>query len=64
MDKPIFMGKPLSYWVELDLRMMGSPPEVIDLIIEIAEMRGKISFYEARITQMSMFMDCKNGGDK
>lgn len=44
-------GKPMSYWLELETRV----PEQVNvegLINEIVTLRGKVSFYEARIKEM------------
>jgi len=49
----LFLGKPVSYWEELDRQ--AQPLNCDRLIHEIAELRAKVSFYESRITEMSNF---------
>lgn len=48
MDK--FLGHDIKYWIELEKR--AEELAVTDFIKEIADLRGKVSFYEDRIIQM------------
>lgn len=50
-----FLGHPIKYWVELERKQLQSGTS--DLIQEIADLRGKVSFYESRIKQMKEFME-------
>lgn len=57
-----FCGKPIDYWLEMEDRINhGKPFEVADLLIEVRELRGKVSFYEDRIKQMTKVMEENNG---
>lgn len=50
----LFMGKEPSYWVELQRKAEELNCE--KLIEEVATLRAKTSFYEARINELSHFM--------
>ena len=51
----IFLGKPVEYWVALD--ELPRELDVERLITEIAELRGKVAFYESRVVDMYGLMD-------
>jgi hypothetical protein len=56
MGGDTFMGRPVSYWTELQRRfdtLHARPAEMGDLLEEIAILRGKLSFYESRIEEMT-----------
>jgi hypothetical protein len=59
-DASMFLGKPMIFWVELlqmlDEKDVVQGANVVDLIGEVSVLRSKVSFYEARINQMSLFM--------
>lgn len=52
----LFMGKPPSYWIELQVQ--AESLKAVTLIEEIAILRSKVSFYEARLDQMNEFRKC------
>lgn len=47
----LFLGKPLPYWLELKKR--ADELDASDLLAEVVELRGKLSFYESRIREMA-----------
>ena len=50
----MFCGHPFSYWLELERRFKnGYPLSQSRLIEEIADLRGRVSFYEDRIKEMA-----------
>jgi hypothetical protein len=49
-DLTKFMGYPVDYWLELHKH--AKEMKTVDLIEEIAKLRGKLNFYESRIKQM------------
>jgi hypothetical protein len=54
-----FMGRPCSYWRELQERFdkeHARPFETANLLQEIAKLRGRLGFYENRIEQMAAFL--------
>jgi len=54
-----FLGRPIRYWIELQARFDASharPIIAADLIQEISELRGKLSFYESRIKEINVCM--------
>lgn len=53
MNQDLFLGHPISYWLELQKR--ADKLDVVDLLDEIAELRGKVSFYESRFDQIETF---------
>jgi hypothetical protein len=46
-----YLGHDIKYWLELQKK--AEELKVVDFIQEIADLRGKISFYESRIKQMN-----------
>jgi hypothetical protein len=56
-DEHLLFGKPYRYWVELQAQ---TPPDISKLILEIADLRAKVSFYESRIDEMNKFMEYIN----
>lgn len=50
-----FLGHSISYWTELEKR--AERLKVTDYIQEIADLKGKVSFYESRIRQMAELID-------
>ena len=48
-----FLGHTVKYWLELEKK--ARKLDVVKLIEEIAELRGKVSFYESRIDEMNVF---------
>jgi hypothetical protein len=57
-----FLGKPTSYWIELQATVESQGFD--RLILQNASLRAKVSFYEARLKEMIDFMDFQNGQDK
>lgn len=55
MDR--FLGHEIKYWLEL--QKMAEEINATDFIQEIVELKGKISFYESRIEQMSHLLPQK-----
>lgn len=51
----MLMGHPVEYWHELDRRFKANAesPRTGELIEEIIKLRAKVSFYEARISEMA-----------
>jgi plasmid maintenance system antidote protein VapI len=51
-----YLGHTADYWLELQLRVdiLGRSDE--KYIKEIAELKGKISFYESRIKEMNALL--------
>ena len=54
-NEPLFLGKPFGYWIEVSKRIDSL--NVSDFIKEIADLRGKVSFYEERVRQMNELMN-------
>jgi hypothetical protein len=52
----LFMGKPYSFWQELRARSEVTD-EDISLINEVLVLRGKVSYYESRVLEMSRVMN-------
>ena len=51
-----FLGRPFSYWWELQRRFdqqCAHPVEAADLLQEIATLRGLVSYYESRVREMT-----------
>jgi len=46
----LILGHSFEYWMTLQQR--AEELKVVDLIEEIAKLRGKLQFYESRIEQM------------
>ena len=57
MAEYYFLGKPSSYWIELESRAVDSKPENANYLQEISDLRGKISFYESRIKECAQFLE-------
>lgn len=55
MNTETFLGHPFKYWVELEKK--AEILDVVDYVAEIAELRGKVGFYESRIKQMNELMN-------
>lgn len=52
-----FLGREVAYWADLQKRFETEVgPTAEDLLQEILLLRGKVSFYEARIKEMSAAM--------
>lgn len=51
MNQDMFLGHTVAYWMDLNKRPRELAVE--DLIEEIVKLRGKISFYESRISDMN-----------
>ena len=49
-----FLGHSAGYWIELEKK--AEILDVADFIQEIADLRGKVNFYESRIRQMCLVM--------
>ena len=59
----VFLGHPAEYWLEVEERMRRSASfDTADLIQEIATLKGKVAFYESRISQMASLMHPRNPG--
>jgi hypothetical protein len=54
MFESMIFGHSYSYWLELE--KYAKELNVITLIEEITRLRGKVSFYETRINEMSILM--------
>jgi hypothetical protein len=54
-----FLGKPVDYWIDLKAKAdsLDDKNIVEDLLKEVRELRGKVSFYESRIQQMAGLMN-------
>lgn len=53
----LFLGKPIIYWIEL--QKGTAEKNRVELILEIADLRSKVSFYESRIIILNEFMQLK-----
>ena len=54
----MFLGEDIKYW--LTLKSKAEELGVADLIREIAGLRAKVSYYEARLDEMNRFRQiCK-----
>jgi hypothetical protein len=51
--KLLFLGEPVDYWMELQRH--AEDLQVTKLLAEIASLRARVSFYEARIAEMERF---------
>ena len=56
-----FLGHNLQYWIELQKRAESF--DVVSLIEEIAELHGKVGYYERRLDEIEMFRK-RFGGNK
>jgi hypothetical protein len=54
INESTFLGKPFSYWFEVQNQLESE--RKVDFLEEIAYLRAKVSFYEKRIHDMSIFM--------
>lgn len=52
-----FLGHPLPYWIELQRRLVDAVPAGPELLVEIVALRGKLAFYESRISEMVAVME-------
>lgn len=50
-EEILFMGHNIAYWEELQKR--AEELQAVDLIQEIADLRGKLSFLKSRVEQMN-----------
>lgn len=48
-----FLGHDIAYWVELQKKV--DTLEVANYLQEIADLRGKVSFYESRVEELNDF---------
>jgi len=55
MKEEIFLGKPISYWIEMKQGLQEKDPN--EYLDEIVRLRGLISYYESKIKQLSEFME-------
>jgi len=56
----LFLGNPMNYWIELQRRVELGAADALEkkvLIQEIADLRGKVSFYESRIDQINNYRE-------
>lgn len=53
MEEKIFLGEKISFWYELKKRHEAKCD--IELLREITDLRGTISFYEDRLDQIEKF---------
>ena len=51
----MLFGKPFDYWLELDLQAKQN--NEVDLVLQNAQLRAKVSMYEEHIKRMSDFKD-------
>ena len=57
-------GKPIAYWCELErLGKKAADLNAEHLILEIADLRAKVNFYESRIKEMNVIMERKGDND-
>lgn len=49
----LYMGYPTNYWAELQKK--AEKLDVVKWLEEIAELRGKVSFYESRLDEIEDF---------
>lgn len=52
-----FLGHTIKYWLELEKK--ARQLNAVKLLEEIAELRGKVSFYESRLDEMDKFRKLK-----
>jgi hypothetical protein len=52
-DDAWLFGKSMKYWIELQKK--AEKLDVVDYLMEISELRGKVSFYESRIEELNKF---------
>lgn len=50
----IFLGHPIPYWLELQKR--ADALNCVHLLKEIADLYGRVGFYEKRIAELNQFM--------
>ena len=56
----LFLGNPMNYWIELQRRVEVGSVDALEkktLIQEIADLRGKVSFYESRLDQINNYLE-------
>lgn len=53
MNEDMFLGKPISYWVELDSRAKELNYE--KLILDIIKLSAKVNFYESKLLEVNNF---------
>lgn len=51
----LYLGKTMKYWLELE--RLPREMKYEGLILEIANLRSKVSFYESRIEEMARFAE-------
>ena len=51
----LYLGKPMKYWLELE--RLPKKMKYEGLILEIANLRSRVSFYESRIEEMARFVE-------
>lgn len=53
----LFMDKPVEYWLEIERRLNENATlDAQKLLGEVVQLRGKISYYEARIAEMATLL--------
>ncbi len=54
MDITYFLGKPISYWIELQrlTEDNAEPVRLGDVLVENYKLRAKVHFYESRISEL------------
>ncbi len=57
MNETTYLGHPIEYWIELQDK--ADQLGVVKWLEEIAELRGKVSFYESRVKEMNKFLTLK-----
>ena len=60
MDYTTYFGRPAAYWQELQARfekLHARPAETADLLQEIGELRGRLSYYESRVRELATFLN-------
>jgi len=53
MNIDMLFGRPLNYWLELDLQAKEN--NQVDLILQNAQLRAKVSMYEENLNKMIAF---------
>jgi len=58
----IFLGHPTEYWLELEKK--AQELNLVRWLEEIATLRGKVGFYESRISEMNDFRETRSFNNK
>lgn len=60
MMDDLFLGETTSFWLELRHRTEQAPEslQVIALLNEVVQLRGRLSFLESRVKEMHKVIPC------